>query len=125
MHALSLDIDIDLIRCFPCLENMYIQKCSIWGNLKHRNLVRCLDIRLRTIVLDNYEDIDSTVKFVTFFVLNAEVLESITVHVARSCAKITAEHQGKFQLEKRASRGAQLHFRTDRFRKHVWDIMHL
>ncbi|CAN6180246.1 unnamed protein product [Urochloa humidicola] len=80
--SLSLDVTIDLMRCFPFLEKLYIQSFqggdnNLWRR-KHRNLVRCLDIRLKTIVLNNYRGFKSQVNFATFFVLNAKMLESMT-----------------------------------------------
>lgn len=129
MHALSLDVAIDMLRCFPCLENMYIQPSPKRGNkawgLKQLNLDRCLDIRLKTIMLSQNHGIVSLVDFVIFFVLNAKVLDSITFLVAGSSEAFIAEHGGKFQLEKRASRGAQLYVRTDDCFNNVWDIKHL
>ncbi|KAF8668414.1 hypothetical protein HU200_052222 [Digitaria exilis] len=57
MITLSLDVIIDLMRCFPCLEKLYIQwwqggDNNLWRR-KHHDLIRCLDIRLKTIVLNN------------------------------------------------------------------------
>ncbi|RLN13173.1 hypothetical protein C2845_PM09G07050 [Panicum miliaceum] len=76
---LSLDMVIDLMRCFPCLEKLYIQSYvakgkNLWRR-KHRNLTRCLDIRLKTIVLKNYQGTMSQVNFAMFFVSNARMLE--------------------------------------------------
>jgi hypothetical protein len=48
---------------------------------KHRDLVKSLDIRLKTISLLYYRGIKSHVDFVTFFVLNAKVLEVMTLAV--------------------------------------------
>ncbi|CAD6220362.1 unnamed protein product [Miscanthus lutarioriparius] len=79
---LSLDVIIDLMRCFPCLEKLYIESSkgrdeNLWRR-KHHNLIKCLDIRLKTVVLTNYRGIRSQVNFATFFVLNAKMLESMT-----------------------------------------------
>ncbi|KAM0927588.1 hypothetical protein ACQ4PT_002775 [Festuca glaucescens] len=61
MDALSLDAVTDLMRCFPCLEKLYIQstgpgKPNLWRR-KHQNLIRSLDIRLKTIVWRHYRGI--------------------------------------------------------------------
>ncbi|KAM0901041.1 hypothetical protein ACQ4PT_020242 [Festuca glaucescens] len=85
MKALSLDTVIDLMTCFPCLEKLYIQADksepnNLWRR-KHQNLIKCIDIPLKTILLESYRGIKSQVDFVTFFVLNAGVLELMTLVV--------------------------------------------
>ncbi|XBJ26621.1 hypothetical protein VPH35_004001 [Triticum aestivum] len=55
----NLDMVIDLLRCFPCLEKLYI----------------------KTKVLGYYQGIQAQVNFVTFFVLNARFLESIRLEL--------------------------------------------
>uniref|UniRef100_A0ACD5TM95 Uncharacterized protein n=1 Tax=Avena sativa TaxID=4498 RepID=A0ACD5TM95_AVESA len=133
MDILSLDTVIDLMKCFPCLEKMYIQvnnqslsakRKNLWHR-KHRQLTRCLDIRLKTIVLERYQGTMSDVQFVTFFVLNAKVLESMTLQVRDNSEKFIAEHWRKLQLENKASRGAQFNFRTHSCLGNVRDIKHL
>ncbi|CAM0873983.1 unnamed protein product [Alopecurus aequalis] len=58
MPTLSLDMVIQMMRCFPCLEKLYIQcKTSGENNLwrrKHRDLLVHLDIRLKIVVLNYY-----------------------------------------------------------------------
>uniref|UniRef100_A0ACD5U4N2 Uncharacterized protein n=1 Tax=Avena sativa TaxID=4498 RepID=A0ACD5U4N2_AVESA len=133
MDILSLDTVIDLMKCFPCLEKMYIQvnsqslaakRKNFWRR-KHRELIRCLDIRLKTIVLEHYQGTISDVQFVTFFVFNAKVLESMTLQVRDNSEKFIAEHWRKLQLENRASRGAQFNFRAHSCLGNVRDIRHL
>uniref|UniRef100_A0ACD5ZYU7 Uncharacterized protein n=1 Tax=Avena sativa TaxID=4498 RepID=A0ACD5ZYU7_AVESA len=129
MYPLSLDMVIDLMRCFPCLENMYIHMDvqSIKGKWCHEHWdpIRYLDIRLKTIVLEQYQGTESEVNFVRFFILNAEVLESMTLTVLGSNEKFIAKLRRKLQLKNRASRGAQIHFRTGRYLSNDWDIKHL
>ncbi|OQU88847.1 uncharacterized protein LOC8084608 [Sorghum bicolor] len=115
---LSLDVVIDLMRCFPCLEKLYIESYmgrdkNLWRR-KHHNLIKCLDIRLKTVVLTNYRGIRSQVNFATFFVLNAKMLESMTFRCRRYLVTdgILAEQQRLLQLEKKASRCARFYFTT-------------
>lgn len=87
--------------------------------LKHRDVIRCLDIRLKTVVLKNYRGIKSHVNFASFFVLNAKMLESMTFEGA-AChnQKFIAEQHSLLELEKRVSKRAQFYFKIRRF----WDI---
>ncbi|XP_047075531.1 F-box protein At5g03100-like isoform X2 [Lolium rigidum] len=96
---------------------------NLWRR-KHQNLVRCHDIRLKKIVLEQYYGVMSQVSFVTFFVLHAKVLESMTlgIEAKNSNEEFFAKHRKKLQLEKRASRGARFKFTTGKCFRNVWDI---
>ncbi|KAI4987159.1 F-box/FBD/LRR-repeat protein At3g26920-like [Hordeum vulgare subsp. vulgare] len=131
MRNLCLDAVIGLLACFPCLEKLYIkartsESSNAWRR-KHRNLINCLDIRLKTIVLKSYRGIKSQVNFVSFFVLNARMLESMTLQVETSYYndEFLVEQRRKLQLQDRVSRGAQFHFTTDRCIRTSWDIKHV
>uniref|UniRef100_A0A8R7K596 FBD domain-containing protein n=1 Tax=Triticum urartu TaxID=4572 RepID=A0A8R7K596_TRIUA len=109
MGALSLDVVIGLMRCFPCLERLYIEsikpgKKNLWRR-KHRNLIRSLDIRLKTIDWRYYVGTKSDVDFATFFLLNARVLELMTLQVKPSDFKeeFFTRQREKVQLDKKAS----------------------
>ncbi|KAM0915491.1 hypothetical protein ACQ4PT_010807 [Festuca glaucescens] len=128
MDILSLDKIIDLMRCFPCLEKLYVQSYKSgpnnWWLIKHKNLIRYHDIRLKKIVFKTYCGIKSQVSFMTFFVLNARVLESMTLRIEAKNynEEFLAKHRKKLQLENRASRGARVQFTTDICVRNVWDI---
>lgn len=79
---------------------------------KHRNLIGTLDIRLKKIELTVYRGNSAHVNFAKFFVLNARVLESMVLEVARiNNNEAWVERQKKLlQIENRASRSAQFHF---------------
>lgn len=58
VHILSLDTVIKFMRCFPCLEKLYIETCekppdNVWRR-EHQELSRCFDIPMKTIVLQFY-----------------------------------------------------------------------
>uniref|UniRef100_A0ACD5T7C9 Uncharacterized protein n=1 Tax=Avena sativa TaxID=4498 RepID=A0ACD5T7C9_AVESA len=126
MRNLCLDTIIELMRCFPCLEKLYIKSYfSRPGNLwrrKHRNLIRCLDLRLKAIVLTNYQGLKSQVNFVTFFALNANLLESVTLGIEEknNNEKFLAEQHMKLQIKNGASKDVRLHFRIDRCFHSLW-----
>lgn len=73
---------IDIISMFTLL----LQAESVWlkdvSYLKYQKLIRTLDIRVRKIVLVNYEGNKSHINFVKLFVSNARVLESLRLELA-------------------------------------------
>jgi hypothetical protein len=89
---------------------------------KHQNLIKYLDISLKTIVLESYSGIKSQVNFVTFFVLNARVLESMALGVDSKHYgdEFLAEQRMKLQLENRASRCARFDFTTEQSIRSYW-----
>lgn len=114
--SFDLDMVIDLMKCFVCLEKLYMKiqtdspaGTNFWRH-KHRNFLTSHEIRLKTIVLGYYRGIQAQVNFVTFFILNARLLESIRLEVdSRDYNdRFFAEQCRMLQMEKRVSRGAQL-----------------
>jgi hypothetical protein len=134
LYNLNLDLVINLMRCFPCLEKLYILpsgkqarkllsskhrdliRCNNLWRRKHRDLIRCLDIRLKKVVLKNYRGIKSQVNFASFFVRNAKMLELMRFEISEynDNEVFIAEQHRLLQLEKRASRGAQFYLTTGR-----------
>jgi hypothetical protein len=95
---------------------------------KHRDFIKSFDIRLKTIMLKQYRGTRSQVNFASFFLLNARELESMRLKVEfryYNEAFFTKQH-GMLQMEKRASRGARLHFKKICTRhvhvNHVYDL---
>ena len=72
---------------------------------------------------------DCDVDFLNFFVLNARVLQSMTIVVKpNNDQELLAKQREKLQLDNRASRGAQFRFSTDDIRRkywHIWDVRDL
>ena len=96
---------------------------------KQRQFIKCFDIHLKTIVLQGYRGTRSQINFASFFLQNAKKLELMTLEVDNRVANCAffAEQYGVLQMEKRASRTAQLHFRLKRCRRdahvnHVRDL---
>ncbi|KAF8666356.1 hypothetical protein HU200_053458 [Digitaria exilis] len=115
----NLDMVIDLMKCFPCLEKLYI-KLYISGGTnpwrrKYSQFIQCFDIHLKTIVLQHYRGTKAQVNFASFFLLNARKLELMTLGIERRTNNeaFFAEQYQVLQMDKRASRKARLHFTTD------------
>jgi hypothetical protein len=89
---------------------------------KHRDLIKSLDLRLKKLVLHYYRGRKSDADFVTFFLLNARVLEWITLFVHTDRQDLSAKRCLRRQLENRASSGAPLHFTTLRGCRDLWCI---
>ncbi|CAO1939949.1 unnamed protein product [Urochloa humidicola] len=112
---LSLDVVINFMKCFPCLEKLYIKtrypgEKNAWCH-KYRNLVGTLDIRLKKIVLLGYRGNKSHVNFAKFFVRNARVLESLVFEKQERISNEWIERQHNLlQTRNRASRGAKFDF---------------
>ncbi|TVT98429.1 hypothetical protein EJB05_56257, partial [Eragrostis curvula] len=124
----SIDMIIDILRCFPCLEKLYIKLSGgTYHWHKHRNHVKCLDNNLRTVVLKGYRAKRSNVKLVTFFVLNAKMLEQMRFEATgfkyKNCKKI-ARHHRLLQLEKRVL-SARFHFTVGRCLQNLPHIKHV
>ncbi|GJM93966.1 hypothetical protein PR202_ga10570 [Eleusine coracana subsp. coracana] len=79
---------------------------------KHMVLTKNLNIPLKTIVLEPYLGIDSHINFASFFILNAKELELMKLRVNRIhyYKQFFAEQHKVLEMEKRASRDAQLDF---------------
>ncbi|WVZ61758.1 hypothetical protein U9M48_011579 [Paspalum notatum var. saurae] len=115
---LSLDVIINFMRRFPCLEKLYI-KASLAGGKnawrrKYKDLIGTLDIRLKKIVFINYRGGNTShVNFAKFFLLNARALESMILKLdnanpSRAC--IETHHRSLLQIKNKASRCAQVQF---------------
>ncbi|EAZ03488.1 hypothetical protein OsI_25625 [Oryza sativa Indica Group] len=125
---LRLDRVIELMRCFQCLEKLYITAShygatNCWRR-KHWRKLKSLDICLKTLVLDNYRGLKSQINFATFFIRNATKLENMIFTGGRSNgnAYFIARQQKLLEFEKRASKTAHFHFTT---KKCYYDWVHI
>jgi hypothetical protein len=84
----------------------------VWRR-KHRHLIKSLDLHLKK--LGRKSDAD----FVSFFLLNTRVLESITLDDRQD---LSAKRRLKLLLENRTLSGAPFHFTTLRGRHNLWHI---
>ncbi|CAL5052244.1 unnamed protein product [Urochloa decumbens] len=118
---LDLELVINLMQCFPHLENLYIKMSNkswgknLWRRKYHNGHIKYLNVRLKTIVLRNYRGIKSQASFATFFILNAKMLQVMRFEGGSykdDDAEFIARQRRLLQLEKRASRGARFEFST-------------
>ncbi|TVU11802.1 hypothetical protein EJB05_45406 [Eragrostis curvula] len=129
MHILSLNLIVDLMRCFPCLEKLYIQTSgeprdnNSWHR-EHCDLPGCLDIHLKTVVLKNYRGTKSEATFAAFFIQNAKMLELMTFAGTDYNKMFIAQQKKLLKLNKRASSGARFHFTTSHFDRGLINNVH-
>nr|TKW30156.1 hypothetical protein SEVIR_2G016500v2 [Setaria viridis] len=108
-----LDVAINLIKCFPLLEKLHVEithdREENTSSDKYQEPIGTLDIRLRKIVLAYLNDREPDIEFAKFFVMNASMLESMTLEFIGSDAWIRRQRR-LLQVEKRASKGARFDF---------------
>ncbi|KAM0859512.1 hypothetical protein ACQ4PT_047145 [Festuca glaucescens] len=118
LHSAGLNLDkvVNFLKCFPCLERLYVifdsqigmQNCRKYDPLL--DPIECLELHLKEVVLKNYEGtIWSCIEFTKFLLLNAKVLKEmkITLPYHRQ-HKWFANHRRLLQIENKASRDAQI-----------------
>ncbi|XP_044955050.1 uncharacterized protein LOC123405427 isoform X2 [Hordeum vulgare subsp. vulgare] len=113
----QLNVVLDILKCFPCLEKLYIVKnskmdvkdVSLYGPL---DSVECLGTHLKEMVILNYEGCEQDVGFAKFFVLNAVVLKKIKFGVPKNNNSDWVDIQlDLLQVENRASQDARFDFK--------------
>ncbi|TVU39653.1 hypothetical protein EJB05_13084 [Eragrostis curvula] len=114
----NLDLVVDFLKCFPCLEQLYISSDlkNFMRNKRAYNAldpIECLERHLRKVVVKKYHGMRPDVDFAKFFVLNAKVLKKMEFDVCVSFnAKWMANQHRRLQLDNRASKGAEFNFET-------------
>nr|TKW31503.1 hypothetical protein SEVIR_2G110300v2 [Setaria viridis] len=85
---LSLDVVINLMTCFPCLTSLHISSVNRGdedNNMWHAELLgrmECINQHLKKMILSGYVmNCMSQVNFIQFFVLNARVLQLMTLEI--------------------------------------------
>ncbi|CAL4992137.1 unnamed protein product [Urochloa decumbens] len=116
---LRLDVVINFLKCFPCLEKLCVKTTTTfaghkneWGD-EYSNLVSALDIRVKKLAMLNYQGNTSHINFAKFFVLNARVLESMVIELETgmmpSTEWIEKQHE-RLHTKNRDSSGARFDF---------------
>ena len=121
----NLDTLIGLLKCFPCLERLYVifnarSRMKIESVQKYGPLdpIECLESYLKRVVLEGYSGDMPNVEFAKFFVLNAKVLEEMKFGSIHSRDREWKSNQHMWlQVDSRASRGARFEF-TSRYCRH-------
>lgn len=77
----NLDAIVGFLRCFPCMEKLYIRSRlrKHMENVQQYDMLvdplECLDLHLSAIVVCPYQGLRADINFAKFFVLNAKVLK--------------------------------------------------
>ncbi|KAJ4749882.1 FBD-associated F-box protein [Rhynchospora pubera] len=112
---------LDLLRCFPCLENLYILKykgsCdknyldkSIWDEHGFLSFLG----HLKTVTVKGFYGNQSDVELVRYLVVHGMVLRKITLLCSKGFSQKFAEDKKRqFCIEKRASSDLELVFLRD------------
>uniref|UniRef100_J3MK15 Uncharacterized protein n=1 Tax=Oryza brachyantha TaxID=4533 RepID=J3MK15_ORYBR len=115
----NLDTIVGFLKCFPCLEKLYITS-FLRKNMKNtrrynpQEPIECLDLHLRYVILNQYQGMRPNVNFAKFFILNARVLKAMKFGVVVGCTDKWMENQHRRQqLDHKASPDAQFEFQRD------------
>ncbi|XP_047080149.1 F-box protein At5g03100-like [Lolium rigidum] len=117
----NLDAVLDFLKCFPCLEKLYVishpqKNMDNVRNYDPLDPIECLELHLKKVVLKNYNgNKKPAVDFAKFFILNAKVLEEMEIGVLnRRNNKKWLRHQRKrLKVENRASQNARIELKRD------------
>ncbi|WVZ62763.1 hypothetical protein U9M48_012468 [Paspalum notatum var. saurae] len=113
----NLDSVVDFLKCFPCVEKLYITSRvdELMKNERGYNPldpIECLEVHLKKVVINNYCCRRPNVDFAKFFVLNAKVLRKMIFAMANNCSdKWMANQHRRLRLDNKASSGALFAFK--------------
>ncbi|XBJ12688.1 hypothetical protein VPH35_017168 [Triticum aestivum] len=116
----NLDSVVSFLKCFPCLQKLYIfsHPRNYINNVREYDPfdpIECLELNLKKVVLKNYDgNKRPVIDFAKFFILNAKVLEKMEIGVLNHCNDEWMHYQhGQLQVENRASRDANIELKRD------------
>ncbi|TVU10063.1 hypothetical protein EJB05_43570, partial [Eragrostis curvula] len=127
----TIDDAISLLKCFPCLQNLYVvvvpNEKSRMKLHDPRDYIECLDVHLKKFVLINYRGVKKDVEFAKFFLLNARVLKMMELASRRqSCdAKYLNKQRAMLDLKNRASQDAQFAISIHSYHDDEMHISHI
>ncbi|KAL6655982.1 hypothetical protein ACP70R_006808 [Stipagrostis hirtigluma subsp. patula] len=109
----------DFLRCFPCLEKLYVTSHMVvpqsMNILKYDNAddpIECLNHHLKTVVLKGYEGRKHELQLAKFLVRNARLLQVMKFLCENDCSLTWLTSQKRrLHLDNRASSGAQFVFK--------------
>ncbi|CAL4950695.1 unnamed protein product [Urochloa decumbens] len=117
-YKLRPDVIFNFMKCFPCMEKLYIKTHGDTGypTQSHKDRNECLEHHLKKLWINYSACKWSDIQFVKFIVLNACVLESLVLNVEKhkkESSRYVKKERKRLQLSRRASRGAQIEFTSD------------
>ncbi|KAJ1288901.1 hypothetical protein BS78_02G123700 [Paspalum vaginatum] len=116
----NLNSVVDFLRCFPCVQKLYILS-HLTKDMKNKRSynpldpIECLETHLTEVVLYNYWGMRPDVDFAKFIILNAKVLKKMLFGAFNNGnAKWMASQRRRLQLDNRAAKDARFIFKRDR-----------
>ncbi|CAD6226028.1 unnamed protein product [Miscanthus lutarioriparius] len=108
----------DFLKCFPCLETLYVmshmvvpQSMRILNHEMDDDRIECLHHHLKKVVLKGYRGRKHEMQLASFLVRHASVLQVLKFLCANVCsAKWLTNQKRQLQVDSRASLGAQFVF---------------
>ncbi|KAM0880612.1 hypothetical protein ACQ4PT_033451 [Festuca glaucescens] len=133
----ALHTVLNILRWFPSLEKLYV----IFHPHRYLEMdkeddpqydplhpIECLQTHLKIVIFKLFVGHEKQVNFARFFVLNAKVVNRIEFELFDYKSESVAYQHQLLQVENRASRGAQIQFRSQPVRsdldahKHIHDL---
>ncbi|EER96234.1 hypothetical protein BDA96_02G114000 [Sorghum bicolor] len=109
---------VDFLRCFPCLETLYVtshmvapQIMKILNHEMDDDRIECLGHHLKEVVLKGYRGRKHEMQLATFLVRHARVLQVLKFLCENECStNWLTKQKRQLQVDSRASLGAQFVF---------------
>ncbi|KAK3128993.1 hypothetical protein QOZ80_6BG0469680 [Eleusine coracana subsp. coracana] len=128
----TIDDAISLMKCFPCLENLYVvvfpnERARRTKLHDPRDYIECLDAHLKKFVLINYRGVKTDVEFAKFFLVNARVLQmmELATHHQSCDAKYLTKQRTMLDLKNRASQDVKFAISIHSYRDDEVHICHI